>query len=326
MRLSCQIPLEGPLERILFNARLADSLGFESVNCGHIFSRDAFTTLAAIAMQTENVALGTSVAPIYTRSPASMAQAAATLDDLSGARFRLGLGVGHRATMGDWHGQEIGNPLTEMREYAAIVRAILAGEQPPSGERWSSTFALKGFQARAAMPLYLAALSPAMLRLAGEIADGVVLWTTPPAYIRDVVVPQVAEGRARVGKSMDGFEILPVVATACGIQRDVAVDGAREGLHRYFGLPFYRKMFAAAGYAAELAAYDASAPDREAQKQTITEAFIDELFMIGDEQDILDGVGRYEGTGATNLVLAGVPGADLEPSLRAAGAAIASHT
>jgi alkanesulfonate monooxygenase SsuD/methylene tetrahydromethanopterin reductase-like flavin-dependent oxidoreductase (luciferase family) len=321
MHLSAHIPSEGPSEKVLSLARLADSLGFRSVNCGHIASRDSFTTLGAIAVQTRNVALGTSVVPIYTRTPASMAQSAATVDDLSGGRFRLGLGVGHRVTMGDWHGQRIGRPTAEMREYVSIVRAILTGQQAPAGERWSSTFALMGFRPRADLPIHLAGLSPAMLRLAGEIADGVVLWSTPPQYIRDVVLPEVAAGRARVGRSMDGFAVQAVVASACGGERAAVLDGARTALHRYLGLPFYRAMFAAAGFSAQIEAYD-TASNREAQKAAIGEDFVETLCLLGDEDDLLDGIRRYEQAGATELLLASVPGTDLEPVLSAAGRAI----
>src|SRR5260370_20652534 len=126
-----------------------------------------------------------------------MAQTGGTIDDLSGGRFRLGLGTGHRATMGGWHGQDIGHPVAEMREYVALVRALLAGGEPPAGLRWNSSFAFNGFNARADIPVHLAGLSPAMLRLAGEIADGAVLWACPASYVGDVATPEVAAGPGR---------------------------------------------------------------------------------------------------------------------------------
>src|SRR5882757_9059267 len=192
---SCAIPALEPFDDAVRHAQLADELGYDSIMLSHIAARDSFTMAAALAMRTQRVAIGTSVAPLYHRSPASMAQTAATIDDISAGRFRLGLGVGHRVTMGGWHGQEIGKPTVEMREYMAIVRAILAGEQPPAGQRWSSNFAFVGFEPRAGIPIYQAALSPGMLRLAGEIADGVLLWACPSQYVRDVVVPEVTAGR-----------------------------------------------------------------------------------------------------------------------------------
>lgn len=129
--LSCQILPMVPFTEAVQYTRLAEELGYDSVLCSHIAARDSFTLLAGLAMHTDRIHLGTAVAPIYHRSPASMAQTAATLDELSGGRFRLGLGTGHRVTMGGWHGQDIGKPVPEMREYLAIVRAILAGQVPP---------------------------------------------------------------------------------------------------------------------------------------------------------------------------------------------------
>src|ERR1700744_1991494 len=148
-------------------------------------------------MATERVRLGTGVVPIYTRTPATMAQTAATIDVLSGGRFTLGLGVSHRPVVEGWHGQTIDRPTAEMREYVEIVRAILRGEPPPWGEKWQTGFALSGLGPRPGLPIFIAALSPRMLRLAGEIADGVILWLCNPNYIRDVVVPEVSAGRER---------------------------------------------------------------------------------------------------------------------------------
>jgi alkanesulfonate monooxygenase SsuD/methylene tetrahydromethanopterin reductase-like flavin-dependent oxidoreductase (luciferase family) len=318
MPLSCAIPALEPFDAAVRHARLADELGYDSINFSHIASRDSFTMAAALAVVTDRVALGTAVAPIYHRSPASMAQTAATIDDISGGRFRLGLGVGHRVTMGGWHGQEIGKPTVEMREYVAIVRAILAGDPPPAGQRWTSNFAFMGFQPRPDIPIYQAALSPAMLRLAGEIADGVLLWATPADYVRDVVVPEVTAGRERAGKPLDGFEILAAVPSAVGDDRAAALDGIRTELHRYFGLPFYRAMFEAAGFAADLAAYDAAAPDVQAQKLAISEDFIERLCAIGDADAIRRGVQRYRDAGATNPIVTPILGTDYDATLQAA--------
>jgi alkanesulfonate monooxygenase SsuD/methylene tetrahydromethanopterin reductase-like flavin-dependent oxidoreductase (luciferase family) len=263
------------------------------------------------------------VAPIYHRSPASMAQTAATLDDLSSGRFRLGLGVGHRVTMGGWHGQEIGHPVAEMAEYLAIVRAVLAGEPPPEGRRWRSTFAFNGFTPRAGIPIYLAGLSPGMLRLAGELADGVVLWACPANYVRDVVVPEVARGRRQAGKDLSGFTIMAAVPAAVGADVGPLLDGVRGELHRYFGLPFYRAMFEAAAFGKDIAAYDSAAPDREAQKQAISEEFVDALCALGDERDVRAGIDRYRAGGATNPLVSAVAGSDFTATLRAAAADLA---
>jgi hypothetical protein len=157
-----------------------------------------------------------------------------------------------------------------------------------------------------------------MLRLAGEIADGVLLWATPADYVRDVVVPEVTAGRERAGKPLDGFEILAAVPSAAGGDRAAALDGIRTELHRYFGLPFYRAMFEAAGFAADLAAYDAAAPDVAAQKLAISEAFIESLCAIGDEGAIRAGVQRYRDAGATNPIVTPIFGTDYDATLRAA--------
>jgi alkanesulfonate monooxygenase SsuD/methylene tetrahydromethanopterin reductase-like flavin-dependent oxidoreductase (luciferase family) len=311
-------PATEPFEAAVRYARLADELGYESINCPHIAARDSFTLLSALAMVTERISLGTAVAPIYHRSPASMAQTAATVDEICGGRFRLGLGVGHRVTMGGWHGQEIGKPTVEMREYVDIVRAILAGEQPPPGQRWTSNFAFMGFEPRADIPIYQAALSPGMLRLAGEIADGVLLWACPSNYVREVVIPEVTAGRERAGKALEGFAILPCIPSAAGGDRATVLDEVRNELHRYFGLPFYRSMFGAAGFTDDLAAYDAAAPDREAQKHAISEAFIEQLCALGDDAAVRRGVERYREAGATNPILTAVWGTDFEQTLRAA--------
>src|SRR3979490_3250553 len=142
--ISCAIPALEPFHDAVGHAQLADELDYDSIMLSHIAARDSFTMAGALAMRTERVAIGTSVAPLYHRSPASMAQTAATVDDISGGRFRLGLGVGHRITMGGWHGQQIGKPTAEMREYIGIVRAILAGGVPATRPRAGAAVSVLG--------------------------------------------------------------------------------------------------------------------------------------------------------------------------------------
>ena len=199
-RIAALLPTGGDLDEMLENAALADSHGYEAINVTHIAARDSFSCIARLSGHVQHAALGTAVAPIYHRSPASMAQAAATVAEMTGGRFRLGLGTGHQVTMGGWHGQTIGKPVAEIREYVSVVRAVLDGTTPFEGSRWSTTFAFVGWDPRDEVPIHLAALSPGMLKLAGEIADGVLLWACPSSYVRDVVVPAVTEGRASVGR------------------------------------------------------------------------------------------------------------------------------
>jgi alkanesulfonate monooxygenase SsuD/methylene tetrahydromethanopterin reductase-like flavin-dependent oxidoreductase (luciferase family) len=317
MSLSYLNPATESFDAAVRYARLAEELGYESINSAHIAARDSFTLLSALAMATERISLATAVAPIYHRSPASMAQTAATVDEISGGRFRLGLGVGHRVTMGGWHGQEIGKPTVEMREYTAIVRAILAGEQPPAGQRWSSTFAFVGFLPRADIPIYQAALSPGMLRLAGEIADGVILWLCNPSYIRDVVVPAIREGRERAQLPLEGFDIVAAVPGSLTADRAATFATMRTELVPYFGLPFYRAMIERTGFAEDIAAFDAAAGDIEAMKAAISDRFLEELTAIGDEVAVRAGLERYREAGTTSPCLGPVSGGDAEATLRA---------
>jgi alkanesulfonate monooxygenase SsuD/methylene tetrahydromethanopterin reductase-like flavin-dependent oxidoreductase (luciferase family) len=195
---------------------------------------------------------------------------------------------------------------------------VLHGETPPEGQRWRSTFQFTGFTPRPDIPIYLAGLSPAMLRLAGEIADGVLLWACPASYVSDVVIPEITRGRQRVGKDLTGFAVMPAVPSAAGGDPGVVLDGVRRELHRYFGLPFYRAMFTAAGYGSDVAAYDAAAPDPEAQRRAITEDFIENLCAIGADDGVRAGIQRFRDAGATNPIITAVWGTDFTATMHAA--------
>jgi len=317
MATGCFISTGRSLPEAVERVKLAESLGYESVYVTHVAGRESLTVLTVYALATSRIRVGTGVVPIYTRTPATMAQTAATIDELSGGRLTLGLGVSHRPVVEGWHGQTIDRPVAEMREYASIVRAILHGEPPPAGEKWRTGFQLMGIEARPALPIYIAALSPAMLRLAGEIADGVVLWLCNPRYIAEVVVPEVTAGRERAGKSIDGFDIVAAVPGAATEDRAGAYAAMRKDLIPYFGLPFYRAMIERTGFDADIAAYDAAAGDLEGMQAAISDGFLDELTAVGSEQDVQGGLERYRSAGAASPCLGPIPKTDFERTLRA---------
>jgi alkanesulfonate monooxygenase SsuD/methylene tetrahydromethanopterin reductase-like flavin-dependent oxidoreductase (luciferase family) len=313
----CFISPSRSIERAIERVKLAESLGYESVYVTHIAGWESLTVLTAYATATSRIRVGTGVVPIYTRTPATMAQTAATIDEISGGRLTLGLGVSHRPVVESWHGQSIDRPVHEMREYTAIVRAILRGEDPPAGEKWRTGFRLFGLDPRPRLPIYIAALSPAMLRLAGEMADGVLLWLCCPDYIREVVIPEVRAGRERAGKTLEGFDVVPAVPTARVEDSAEPYAAMRKDLLPYFGLPFYRAMLERSGFGAEIAAFDAAAGDVEQMQAAISERFLEQLTAVGDEDAVRAGIGRYRAAGASTPCVGPIPKTDFEATLRA---------
>ncbi len=286
----------------------------------HIAGRDSLTLLMAYAAATENIKLGTGVIPIYSRTPVAMAQQAATIDEFSKGRMVLGLGVSHAVTVENWYGTRIERPVAAMREYVAAVRAMLTGREVPEGKYFPTSFRFMGYEPRPDLPIYVAGLSPNMLELAGEVADGVMLWLCNPGYIRDVVVPAVRAGRERAGKSMDAFDVVAAVPSAATDDRAATWTTMRNDLVTYWSLPFYRAMIERSGFGDDIAAFDAGmqSGDVEVAKRGISDGFLESLTAIGSPADVRAGVRRYHEAGATSPCVGAVPGTDFEATLAAA--------
>jgi alkanesulfonate monooxygenase SsuD/methylene tetrahydromethanopterin reductase-like flavin-dependent oxidoreductase (luciferase family) len=318
VRTGCFVSTGRSLDQAIGRVKLAESLGYDSASVTHIAGRESLTVLTAYALATERIRVGTGVVPIYTRTPATMAQTAATIDELSGGRLSLGLGVSHRAVVEGWHGQTIDHPVAEMREYVGIVRAILNGERSPPGQKWSTGFRLAGLDTRPDIPIFVAALSPEMLKLAGEIGDGVMLWLCNPSYIREVVMPAVREGRERSGRTVEGFEVIAAVPGALTDDPAGAYAAIRGELLTYFSLPFYRTMLERSGYGADIAAFDAANGDIDGMRAAISDDFLNALTAVGDEPAVKDGIERYRDAGVTLPCLGPISKTDFEGTLRAA--------
>lgn len=272
-------------------ARRAEALGYESVWVTHGLGRDSFLVLAAYGAATTRLRLGNGVVPIYPRHPVAMAQAALTLSELTVGRFTLGVGVSHRETMEAMFGLTLTEPLAVMREYVAVLQGALGPGVAFEGRHFKARWSL-ALPERPAPPLvYLAALSRKMLELAGEIADGAILWLCPPAYVREVAVPALERGRKRAGKTLEGFEIVAAVPLAVTDDRAAALGAFRGELARYLVLPFYRAMLEAGGLGEGVRAFD--------RDGTVPESFAGALGAIGDGAATRAYVAAYRQAGVT---------------------------
>jgi alkanesulfonate monooxygenase SsuD/methylene tetrahydromethanopterin reductase-like flavin-dependent oxidoreductase (luciferase family) len=275
-------------------ARRADALGYDSVWVTHGAGRDALLVLSSYAHVAPRVGLGTGVIPIYPRHPVLLAQEALTLADATGGRLRLGIGVSHRPAMEGGFGLDMGRPLEVMREYVAVLRGALTGRVEHRGARYRAAWQSGVPTLPAPPPILLAGLSVKMLELAGEIADGVVLWLCGPEYIRREAIPALRRGRARAGRSLDGFEVVAAVPAAVTADPTAAGLMFKGELTRYLALPFYRAMLVASGFGPEVEAYD-KAP----RADNVPDRLAGALGAIGSFTAIRDFVAAHREAGVT---------------------------
>jgi alkanesulfonate monooxygenase SsuD/methylene tetrahydromethanopterin reductase-like flavin-dependent oxidoreductase (luciferase family) len=231
------------------------------------------------------------VLPIYPRHPIATAQAALTLSEQTGGRYILGLGVSHRALMEQQLGLTLADPLGVMREYVAVLRGAFGDGARFEGRHYRVQWSMAVPRQLPAPPIYLAGLSAKMLELAGEIADGVVLWLCDPHYIRTVAMPALERGRARAGKTLAGFEIVASVPLAITDEPAKAREAFRGELVRYLSLPFYRAMLEASGHGEALKTFDAGKP--------APDSLLDALGAIGDAARCRAYVDGYRTAGVT---------------------------
>src|ERR671937_1383468 len=221
----------------------AERLGYDSVWTAEAYGSDAATVLAWLAAGTSRIKLGSAIFQMPARSPAMTAMTAATIDLLSGGRMLLGLGTSGPQVAEGWHGQRFARQLQRTREYVEVVRLALRRERLefrgetlelplPDGPGKALKLRIAPVQER--IPIYLAAIGPRNVTLAGEIADG---WL--PAFFSPEHVagfrPLLEEGAARAGRSLDGFDIAPTVNALVSDDLEAARDVMRPVLALYVG-------------------------------------------------------------------------------------------
>ena len=267
----------------------AERLGYDSVWTAEAYGSDAATVLAWFAANTERILLGSAIFQMPGRSPAMTAMTAATLDQLSGGRVKLGIGSSGPQVAEGWHGQRFARQLQRTREYVAVVRMALARERVefhgetlelplPDGPGRALKLTIAPVQDR--IPILLAAIGPKNTALAGEIADGWIPTMFAPEHVSELR-PLLEEGAARAGRSLDGFEIAPTVNAYVSDDREAARDLMRPYLALYVGgmgsrdKNFYNALVRRYGF--EAAAQEVQDLYLEGRKEEAAAALPDEL-------------------------------------------------
>jgi F420-dependent oxidoreductase-like protein len=302
-------------------AQEADRLGYSVCWAAEAYGSDAPTVLSWVAAQTERIDVGSAILQIPARTPAMTAMTAATLDSLSGGRFRLGLGVSGPQVSEGWYGVRFDKPLARTREYVEIVRKAMSRERlTHQGAQWTlplpdgpgKPIKLTVHPVREHIPLYIAAIGPKNLEQTGEIAEGALLVFFSPEHAEETTLGPVRAGRQKAGKELDGFDIVPTVPMALGDDVDALADLFRPYTALYVGgmgsrkANFYNRLAGRMGYEKEAAAvqdlYLAGKKDEAAA--AVPKELIDSTTLLGGVDRIADRMRAYAEAGATTLSLA----------------------
>ncbi|NJP95660.1 LLM class flavin-dependent oxidoreductase [Nonomuraea sp. FMUSA5-5] len=299
-------------------AREAERLGYDVAVVPEGFRADGATVLGAVAAATTRIGLASGVFQIPGRTPAMTALTASTLDTLSGGRFRLGLGVSNPDISEGWHGVPFRRPLARTREYVDIVRRTLARESvthdgahfrlPPEGCA-AAPLRLYSEPVTERLPIYLAAVAPGGLELAGEITDGWLGAFSPPDELPKVT-ESLRAGRLRAGLPMAGFEVLCGVPMALGTEVDVAAVPIRGYLSHFLGMGgrsrnIYLSLFERMGYGRETGIVHErmSSGDPHGAAAAVPAGLVDRISLLGSADRIAARMRAYAEHGLTTLVI-----------------------
>lgn len=249
MRIGAGLDTAGTVDEVLERARSLAAAGYQSLSCSQIFGYDAMTLLALVGSQVSDVELMTAVVPTYPRHPIVMTAQALTVQAATANRFTLGIGLSHQVVIEGMYGQSFERPARHMRDYLSALMPLLRGEAVSYSGPTLRAATMAPLDVKApAPPVLVAALAPAMLELAGALADGTVTWMTGIRTIASHIAPSIAEAARSAGRPAPRVAVaLPVCVTA-------DVDEARQRANRIFAiygqLPSYRAMLDKEGAAA----------------------------------------------------------------------------
>lgn len=300
-------------------AQEADRLGYSVCWAAEAYGSDAATVLAWVGAKTSQIDVGSAIFQIPARTPAMTAMTAATLDALTGGRFRLGIGVSGPQVSEGWHGVRFDAPLGRTREYIDIVRMALRRDKVaydgkhytlPLPDGPGKALKLIVHPVRDHMPIYLAAVGPKNLELCGEKCDGWLAIFYSPAKSADSLA-SIAAGRQKAGLTMEGFDVVPTVPLSVGDDLDAAAEPIKPYLALYVGgmgsreKNFYNALARRYGYdeAAQVIQDRYLAHDRDGAAAAVPFDFVDETSLIGPKKRIAERMQAHAASGVTTLTV-----------------------
>ena len=280
MRIGIMLGADGArrdVEGVIAAAKQAERAGLDDVWLANIFSFDAISTLALIGRETERIGLGTAVTPTYPRHPTAIAQQALTAQAACKGRFTLGIGLSHKLVIEDMLGLSYQRRAAHMREYLRVLMPLVRGETLNyEGDEYRVRGLTMDIPGSEGMPVVVAALGPAMLKVAGELADGTNTWMVGPKTMQGHVLPGLSAAASAAGKPaprvVGGY---PIALTT---KPDEARAAVGKGLVIYGQLPSYRAM---------LDREDARGPE--------------DVAILGDENLLRGEIKRLEDMGVTHF-------------------------
>jgi 5,10-methylenetetrahydromethanopterin reductase len=274
---------------ILSWSRRAEGIGFEAVFIPESFN-DSLAYAEAVAFATSRIKVGTGITNIYLRHPTLLAQQAAAVQEFSGGRLLLGLGVGHRPVNAAL-GIDMGDPLARTREVVGVLRTAWA--KGPHQPRPSTPPAILA-----------AALARPMVELAGEVADGVIFNLFPLERYRKAIA-MVRRGAERGGRDPGSLEVCHFTTAYLGPDRAACLHEAKRMLARYASLQFYGNMLVQCGFGSEVETIRAAMKSRDvaSAEQAVTDEMADAVTLVGDPAHCRERLRAYQMAGATMCIV-----------------------
>ncbi len=284
-RMAVTLPAGPFIKDTVARVKWAADNGYADAWFGDGGAPDALTTAAALGGVAPSVRIGIAVTPVYTRTPAVLAATANVIGQVLPGKFVMGLGSSSQTMMGGWHGIPLDKPVSRVRDTAIMVRSMLKGEKSDF-DLTVSSHGYRQYPLQDPPPIYLAALRPNMIEMAAEVGDGVIfnLW---PKGALPKMMEHVKIGAERAGKNWRDVEIVNRAMVLVTDDKQDARNRFRGAFAPYYATPVYNKFLAWAGYqdAADTINEGWAAKDRNKTGGALTDALIDEIAIIGTEDE-----------------------------------------
>ncbi|MCH8350355.1 MAG: LLM class flavin-dependent oxidoreductase [Chloroflexi bacterium] len=301
-------------------AQLAERLGYHTLWTGESWGRDAFTVLTMIACHTESIRLGTGIVPVFSRTPALIAQSIASLDQISHGRATLGLGTSGRLLIEEWHGLPYHRPIARTREYIEIIRQALSGQALTyEGQFFRlGRFRLGASPVQANIPIFLASLGPKNLELTGQLADG---WL--PIWVHQNHLPslkeQVSKAAQEAGRDISQVTVAPqIMCYVSETAKEQAEVDQRIRAHMAYYIAgmgqYYYDLFCRSGFQEEADAVRVAWANRDRDKAAslVSEDMLSGIAVSGDAATCRASMDRFRRNGADMPIVAFPHGSTLD--------------